>query len=72
MIESDRTDRAIIGLLLEAHPKMLTRDELHAALPDVPRLDLAIARLKTDGLVSNLGDIVGVTRAVVRLDALGL
>jgi hypothetical protein len=72
MIESDRTDRAIIGLLLEAHPKMLTRAEVRAALPDVPRLELAIDRLTTDGMVSNLGDIVGVTRAVVRFDALGL
>ena len=51
---------------------MLTRDEVRAALPDVPRLELAIDRLTTDGMVSNLGDIVGVTRAVVRFDALGL
>jgi DNA-binding GntR family transcriptional regulator len=71
MPDPDSAQRAILGALLEAHPRMLELDELAAQLADVPRVREALRVLVDDGLATRLGDRVGVSRAAVRFDALG-
>ena len=71
MTGPDFAQRAVLGALLEAHPRMLGIDELLAQLPDVPRAREALRVLVDDGLVTRLGDRVGLSRAAVRFDALG-
>jgi hypothetical protein len=62
--------RAVLGTLLKAHPRLLGVDELAAQLSDVPRVREAVRVLTDDGLVTRLGDRVGVSRATVRFAAL--
>jgi hypothetical protein len=70
MADYDLSQRAVLGTLLEAHPRMLGVDELVARLADVPRVREALRVLVDDGLATQLGDRVGVSRAAVRFDAL--
>jgi hypothetical protein len=70
MTDHDLSQRAVLGTLLEAHPRMLGVDELVAQLIDVPRVREALRVLVDDGLATQLGDRVGVSRAAVRFDAL--
>ena len=49
---------------------MLGLDELTVELKDVPRAREALRVLVGDGLATQLGDRVGVSRAAVRFDAL--
>jgi hypothetical protein len=70
MTDADLAQRAVLGALLEAHPRLLGFDELAAQLADVPRVREALAVLVGDGLATRLGDRVGVSRAAVRFDAL--
>jgi hypothetical protein len=70
MTDHDLSQRAVLGTLLEAHPRMLGVDELVALLIDVPRVREALRVLVDDGLATQLGDRVGVSRAAVRFDAL--
>jgi hypothetical protein len=56
--------------LLDAHPRLLGIDELDDRLRDVPRVSEALRVLVGDGLVTRIGDRVGVSRAAVRFDAL--
>jgi hypothetical protein len=62
--------RAVLGALLTAHPRLLGVDELVSQLTDVPRAREAVRVLVDDGLLTRLGDRVGVSRAVVRFHAL--
>jgi hypothetical protein len=71
MTDPDYAQRSVLGALLEAHPRMLGVDELVARLPEVPRAREALRVLIDDGLVTRLGDRVGLSRAAVRFDALG-
>jgi hypothetical protein len=71
MTDHDHAQRAVLGTLLEAHPRMLDADELVAHLSDVPRAREALRVLVDDGLVTRLGDRIGLSRAAVRLDAIG-
>jgi hypothetical protein len=70
MTDHDSAQRGVLGALLEAHPRLLTDDELIARLPELPRVREALAILVGDGLATRLGDRAGVTRAAVRFDAL--
>ena len=70
MFDHDASQRIVLGLLLDAHPRLLGLDELEAQLPDVPRVREALRVLLEDGLATRLGDRVGVSRAAVRFDAL--
>jgi hypothetical protein len=49
---------------------MLGSDELAAELPEVPRVREALRVLVDDGLPTQLGELVGVSRAAVRFQAL--
>jgi hypothetical protein len=70
MSRFDSTQRAVLGVLLEAHPRLLGVDDLEAQLADMPRVHEALRVLADDGLATRLGDRVGVSRAAVRFDAL--
>ena len=70
MTDHDLAQRAVLGALLAAHPRMLGTDELVAELPEIPRVREALRVLVDDGLVTRLGDRVGCSRAAVRFDAL--
>jgi hypothetical protein len=70
MTDHDLAQRAVLGALLAAHPRMLAIDELVAELPEIPRVREALRVLVDDGLVTRLGDRVGCSRAAVRFDAL--
>ena len=70
MTDHDFAQRSVLRALLTAHPRMLGLDELVAQLSDVPRVREALRVLVDDGLATQLGDRVGVSRAAVRFDAL--
>lgn len=68
----DHAQRALLGLLLEAHPRMLTIHEVQQRLSDVAGLDGAAKILVGDGLARRVGDLLGATRAAVRAHQLGV
>ena len=70
MIPTDLAQRVVLAYLLEQHPAMQGFDDLAIVLPDREALELAVSRLSTDGLVSRLGNRVGLTQAAVRMDEL--
>jgi hypothetical protein len=70
MSDHDEPHRAVLRVLLAAHPRMLDIGELVAQLPDVPRAREALRVVIADGLANRLGDRVGLSRAAVRFDAL--
>ena len=60
----------MLQALFQAHPRLLGIDELAAQLSDVPRVREALRVLVDDGLATQLGQLVGVSRAAVRYEAL--
>ena len=70
MTDYDLAQRAVLGALLAAHPRMLGIDELVAELPEISRVREAMRVLVDDELATRLGDRVGCSRAAVRFDAL--
>ena len=70
MTDYDSAQRAVLGALLAAHPRMLDADELPDRLAGVPRVREALRVLVDDGLATRLGDRVGLSRAAVRFEAL--
>jgi len=70
MTDYDRAQRALLEELLAAHPRLLGIDELDTKLGGVPRVRESLRVLVGDGLVTMLGDRVGVSRAAVRFEAL--
>jgi hypothetical protein len=70
MTDPDFSQRAVLGALLSAHPRLIDVQQLEAQLPDVPRVREALNVLVGDGLATKLGDRVGVSRAAVRFDVL--
>ena len=71
MTDYDLAQRSLLEALLDEHPRLLDVDELEARLRHIPRTDEALEVLVGDGLVTRLGDRVGVSRAAVRFNALG-
>jgi hypothetical protein len=71
MTDPNAAQRAVLAALFDAHPRMLAIDELTAQLSDVPRVREALRVLVDDGLATRLGQLVGVSRAAVRFQALG-
>ena len=70
MTDYDFAQRAVLGAILEAHPRLIDVEQLEARLSDVPRVPAALRVLIGDGLATQLGDRVGATRAAVRFDAM--
>ena len=70
-----RVERAIIlQLLSDDHGERWSRAELEVEISNVDPLDIsdALARLDQDGIVQISGESVSASRAVRRLDELGL
>jgi hypothetical protein len=70
MTDPSAAQRAVLDALFKAHPRMLDINELAAQLTGVPRVREAVRVLVDDGLATQLGQLVGVSRAAVRFDAL--
>jgi hypothetical protein len=70
MTDPDAAQRAVLEALFRAHPRMLELDELAAQVADVPRAREALRVLVADGLATQLGELVGVSRAAVRFHVL--
>ena len=70
MTDHDFAQRTVLGTLLRIHPRMVGVGELVEQLPDLPRVRETLRVLVDDGLATQLGDRVGVSRAAVRFDAL--
>jgi hypothetical protein len=71
MTDHDVSQRLVLGALLDAHPRLIGIDELAGQLTEVPRVREALRVLVDDGLATQLGDRVGVSRAAVRFAVLG-
>jgi hypothetical protein len=72
MITADGAQRALPDVLLDAPPSMLTVADCHRRMPDGADADYALHQLMTDGLATQLGDLVGASRTAVRAKQLGL
>jgi hypothetical protein len=70
MTDPNAAQRVVLEALFQAHPRMLGIDELAAQLTGVPRVREALRVLVDDGLATQLGELVGVSRAAVRFQAL--
>lgn len=73
--EDQRTERAVLTLLLDEHPTRLTVDDLILALDpkDFAEKDAirrAVAGLTGTGLIRSEGDLIGPTRAAIHFDGL--
>jgi hypothetical protein len=66
---ADGDDRTILDYLLARHPAMVALDEV-VALEGVEHAREAVARLRDDGLVTQLGGLIGTTRTFRRARAL--
>jgi hypothetical protein len=67
---TDRPRCAVLDALFQAHLRMLGIEDLAAQLTEVPRVREALRVLVDDGLATQLGELVGVSRAAVRFQAL--
>lgn len=56
MTDPDAAQRALLRTLLEAHPAMLTTEEVRRRLSDVPEWDEAVEHLVRDGLATQLDE----------------
>ncbi len=66
MITADAAQRALLEVLFDAHPTMLTVAELHRRMPDEADADHALHQLMDDGLATRLGELIGASRTAVR------
>jgi hypothetical protein len=66
---ADDDDRKILDHLLDRHPAMVSLDEV-LALQGVEHAREAVERLRADGLVTQLGGLIGTTRTFRRARAL--
>jgi hypothetical protein len=71
-MDHDLSQRAVLGLLLEKHPAMVSVEELRRHMANVPRVDEALEHLLRDGVATKLGDLVGASRVAIRTDQLAL
>ena len=70
MTDPNASQRAVLNALFQAHPRMLGIQELAEQLPEVARVREALRVLVDDGLATQLGELVGVSRAAVLFHAL--
>jgi DNA-binding IclR family transcriptional regulator len=66
------TQRAVLGLALEAHPKSLTVPVIARQLGAGDTVERAVAELVGVGLLARDGDAISASPAAVRFDALEL
>jgi hypothetical protein len=70
MNNPNAAQKAVLEALFQAHPRMVGIDELAGRLAEIPRVREALRVLVDDGLATQLGELVGVSRAAVRFQAL--
>jgi hypothetical protein len=70
-MQAHPTQRAVLGLVLDAHPKPLTISDL-VRETDAQDVESAIAKLVEVGLLDRNGDAISASAAAVRFDALEL
>lgn len=70
MADQNYSERVVLGLLLEHHPRLIEFTELEATVGDTGDVDYAVRRLMDDGLANRLGGRIGASRAAVRFDEL--
>jgi hypothetical protein len=70
--DTHRAASAVIGVLFEAHPTLLSRDEIRRELADIGRIDVddALERLARLGLAHRHGDFYWATRTAIEGDEL--
>jgi len=66
----EAAQRRVLGALLERHPALVPTDQLRAELAEVHDIDQALTALITDGLVMQLGGLVGASWVAARTDRL--
>ncbi len=66
------TQRAVLGLVIDCHPKPLTVSDLARETGAGDAVERAIAQLVEVGLLERDGDAVRASAAAVRFDALEL
>jgi predicted transcriptional regulator len=71
-MQDQPTQRAVLGLLLEAHPKSLTISDLARQLGRQEAVGSAVAALVGVGLIERDGDTISANAAAVHFDALEL
>jgi hypothetical protein len=65
---ADDDDRTILAYLLARHPAMVGLDEI-LALEGFERAREAVERLRDDGLVTQVGELIGTSRTFRRARA---
>lgn len=63
--------RAVIGIVLEAHPGLFAREEIAREIGDLEETERAIGELAASGLVRLEGSTVIATRAALAFEELG-
>ncbi len=71
-MQDQPTQRAVLGLVLDSHPKPLTTRELARQIDRGDAVERAVAELVSVGLVERDGDSVRPTKAAVHFDRLEL
>jgi predicted transcriptional regulator len=71
-MQDQPTQRAVLGLLLEAHPRSLTIPNLARQLGRQDAVERAVARLVEVGLLDRDGDAVSASAAAIHFDRLEL
>lgn len=71
-MQDQPTQRAILALVLEAHPKSLTISNLARELCTQDAVEHAVAALVSVGLLAREGNAVSPTAAALHFDALEL
>jgi DNA-binding IclR family transcriptional regulator len=71
-MQDQPTQRAVLGLALEAHPKSLTVPAIARQLGARDAIERAIAQLVEVGLLDRDGDAISASAAAVHFDRLEL
>jgi hypothetical protein len=64
-MDLEAAQRAMLRVLIEAHPFMFTVEELRDCLADVP-FETALDALTSDGVIERRGELIDASRAGVR------
>lgn len=71
-MQDQPTQRAVLGLALDAHPKSLTIPDLAREVDSGDAVERAIAQLVDVGLLERNGDAISASAAAVHFDRLEL
>ena len=72
MHDQPTVERAVLGLVLEAHPQLLTINDLACEIGQIDTVECAVRGLAETGLLERQGASVRPTRAAIHFDRLDL